>query len=166
MSPAACCKSDFLSPLFVSVSQARCPPWSVQSGWFLLIESRRRISKTSVHTLNHLQLEPLSLLSHIASIIYLFTYFFPPPPLSGALCAAMCAVTRHRSNPTCGSTPETRTTTTSRLTKPLTRQSPRAAGKHTNCSSFSLLSSFISVFVNVNSKSTGSDLHVLGLYRL
>lgn len=134
MSPAACCKSDFLSPLFVSVSQARCPPWSVQSGWFLLIESRR-ISKTSVHTLNHLQLEPLSFLCSY-SLHYLFfaPLIFSSSSLSGALCVATFAVTRHRLNPTCGSTPETRTTITSRLTKPLTRQSPRAAGKHINCS--------------------------------
>lgn len=90
MSPAACCKSDFLSPLFVSVSQARRPPWSVQSGWFLSIESRR-ISKTSVHTLNPLQLEPLSLLSHIPSVIYLFTYFFLLLSFRCSLCGYVCS---------------------------------------------------------------------------
>lgn len=52
---------------------------------------------------------------------------FTSPP--GAHCAAMCAATPHRSSPTCGNTPGTKTTTTSKLTKLLMRPSPRAAGK-------------------------------------
>lgn len=49
--------------------------------------------------------------------------------LPGAHCAATCAATRRHSNPTCGNTPETKTTTTSKLTELLMRPSRRAAGE-------------------------------------
>lgn len=52
---------------------------------------------------------------------------------TGALCVDTCAAILRRSNLTCGNTPETRTTTTSRLTKPSTRPSLRAAELLRSC---------------------------------
>lgn len=104
------------NPISSLRSLSPCPLWSVESGWFLLIESRRRISRISL-CINVDLIRSHSAAHRLSS------------SLPGALCVAMCAVIRRHSSPTCGSTPETRTTTMSKLTKPLMRPSPRAAGK-------------------------------------
>lgn len=125
MTPAVCCKS-----LVRSLSPELAVSIPVESGWFLLIERRRRISRTSARVLNHFPLDPLSLCRSSSPPSHFLS------SLPGAPCAATCAAIRHHSNPTCGSTPGTRTTTTSKSTRPSTRPSPRVAGKH--CSLFRL----------------------------
>lgn len=73
--------------------------------------------------------------AYLLSFVSLLLSF--PFSLAGALYAAMYAVIRHHLNPTCGSMPEIRITTMSKLIKPLTRPFPRAAGKYSAICAFS-----------------------------
>lgn len=121
-------------PLCFLCCLSSVPAWRVESGWFLLIESSRRISRISAH------IKSTSTWSAF-TVLLIFHLCLP-----GALCAVTCAVIPHRWSLTCGSTPETRTTTTSKLTKPLMRQSLKAAGENMNSdtvvSVFKLLKDF------------------------